>query len=184
MVSFPRSSTCLPYCSLSFARYSPTFLHFYSYCSKPGYPRSVRRWHRGEPLAASPIIFQGEISDHVAWIGANSTMQSSKCHLPSFCQGCLGLCIKTARNASTSGTALYQLPCYGARWVQVVTVLEMESSWKFNHENLHKAAPKPPLFQSWSCWVALCFSFLCRRNGTWTQTAQSRRITCKRIWNI
>ena len=47
-----------------------------------GYPRSVRLWHRGAPLAASPIIFQGEISDHVV----------------------LG----------TSGTALYQLPCYGA----------------------------------------------------------------------
>lgn len=74
----------------------PHFLHSYSYCPKPGYPRSVRLWHRGEPLAASPIIFQGEISDHVAWIGANSTTQSSKCHLLSFCQGCLGLCIKTS----------------------------------------------------------------------------------------
>ena len=77
----------IPYCSLtySFARDSPTFLHSYSYCLKPGYPRSVRLWHRGAPLAASPIIFQGEISDHVAWIGANSTRSSKKCHFPSFC---------------------------------------------------------------------------------------------------
>lgn len=156
MVSFPRSSTCLPHCPLSFAPYGPIF------CTLTAIAQSqailvVYDCGTAENLWQLLLSFSKE-RFRIMWLGSERIRQRK---VPSAIywafakvvlgyvsrqvfaiRGCLGLRIKTARNASTSGTALYQLPCYGARWVQVVTVLEMESSWKFNHENLHKAAPK------------------------------------------
>lgn len=38
-----------------------------------GYPRTVRLWRRGTPLAAAPVVFEGEAGDVSAWVSVDRT---------------------------------------------------------------------------------------------------------------
>jgi prolyl oligopeptidase len=38
-----------------------------------GYPRVIKRWRRGEPLADAPTVFEGETSDVIAWVSVDAT---------------------------------------------------------------------------------------------------------------
>ncbi|MCW5633379.1 MAG: S9 family peptidase [Rubrivivax sp.] len=41
--------------------------------TESGYPRVVRRWRRGTPLADAPTVFEGERSDVSAWVAVDMT---------------------------------------------------------------------------------------------------------------
>jgi prolyl oligopeptidase len=38
-----------------------------------GYPRTIRRWRRGTPLATAPVVFEGEAGDVMAWVSVDRT---------------------------------------------------------------------------------------------------------------
>jgi prolyl oligopeptidase len=38
-----------------------------------GYPRTVRRWQRGTPLAQAPVAFEGEVKDVSVWMNVDDT---------------------------------------------------------------------------------------------------------------
>jgi prolyl oligopeptidase len=41
--------------------------------TESGYPRTIRRWERGTPLAASPMVFEGESKDVSVWMDVDRT---------------------------------------------------------------------------------------------------------------
>jgi prolyl oligopeptidase len=38
-----------------------------------GYPRQVRRWQRGQPLASAPVVYEGQKADVSAWVSLDKT---------------------------------------------------------------------------------------------------------------
>ncbi|MEM9714354.1 MAG: prolyl oligopeptidase family serine peptidase [Actinomycetota bacterium] len=40
--------------------------------TRSGYPRQVRRWERGQPLAEADVVFEGDVDDVSVWAGVDS----------------------------------------------------------------------------------------------------------------